>query len=120
MTSKLWNTEHNPSRVTAACKKTLTDLNLDHLDLYLVHWPLAFDPAIKSMNEVLDSNGQLRLEKGISLLDTWKAMESLVDQGLCKHIGVSNFTIAHLKEILPHARIPIAVNQVSLVECKIG
>ncbi|KAL9620123.1 MAG: hypothetical protein Q9160_005329 [Pyrenula sp. 1 TL-2023] len=99
LTSKLWNDAHRPSDVRPALLKTLSDLDVSYLDLYLVHWPLAFDP---------DSSGS-KVDTSINITDTWKAMEELVDEGLTKNIGVSNFAPADMKAILAICRVcPVA------------
>ncbi|XP_025416690.1 alcohol dehydrogenase [NADP(+)]-like [Sipha flava] len=109
ITSKLWNNKHRPELVEEALKNTLNDLSLSYVDLYLIHWPFATseDP------NATDSEGRL-LGSGISYLDTWKAMERCVQSGLTKSIGVSNFNIRQLKDILEIATIKPVVNQ---VEC---
>lgn len=100
ITSKLWNSEHNPKDVEKACKKTLSDLNLKYLDLYLMHWGVSFD-----------SFG--RLSK-FSISDTWQAMEKLVKKGLVKSIGVSNFTTMMIVDLLTTAKIKPVMNQIEL------
>lgn len=110
LTSKLWNAEHHPDRVRNACVQTLDDLQVNHLDLYLMHWPVAFRSGIRwpeSPQDIIDPRHD-------RLQDTWAAMEALVDEGLVRSIGVSNFSILHLQTILAHARIRPAVNQ---IEC---
>ncbi|KAG2499557.1 hypothetical protein HYH03_002502 [Edaphochlamys debaryana] len=97
ITSKLWNSDHDPARVEAACKQTMADLRVSYLDLYLIHWPVTGNTG----PEVLP-----RLE------DTWAAMEKLVDAGLVRTIGVSNFSVPKLERLMAGARIPPAVNQV--------
>jgi alcohol dehydrogenase (NADP+) len=120
--SKLASPFHRREHVELAVRKTLSDLRLDHLDLYLVHWPVAFYPvAITSdpttsirgrINEEIDaSDGGKRIDPTVSIHETWQAMEALVDQGLVRHIGVSNFPVALLHELMTQARIPPAVNQ---------
>eukprot|EP00898_Chlorokybus_atmophyticus_P004845 jgi/Chlat1/5361/Chrsp35S05284 len=91
VTSKLWNTDHRD--VMSAAKHTLSDLKLDYLDLYLVHWPIAFNASGKP-------------DPSWKLTDTWKQMETLQDKGLAKAIGVSNCTAKQLDELLKEARIP--------------
>jgi diketogulonate reductase-like aldo/keto reductase len=86
-----------------ACDNTLKDLQLSYLDLYLIHWPITQDPITKMNRIDLDQ-----------LKKTWKDMERLVECGKAKSIGVSNFTIGLLKELLPTCKIKPAVNQVEL------
>jgi len=93
-------------------KKTLQELGIDYLDLYLIHWPVAF---IYNPTEDYpkDAAGKFALDK-IPLTDTWKAMEELVKSGLVKSIGISNFSESHIKDILSIAKIKPAVNQIEL------
>ena len=97
VTSKLWCTKHHPDDVEAACRQTLKDLQLDYLDLYLIHWPMAFkrgdDPFPR------DERGEMAQEV-IPLIDTWHALEKLVEKGLVRHIGGSNFTIELLEKLI--------------------
>eukprot|EP00039_Didymoeca_costata_P000706 m.46876 g.46876 ORF g.46876 m.46876 type:complete len:378 (-) comp10424_c0_seq1:1082-2215(-) len=113
ITSKLWNSEHQPVNVVPACKKTLEDLQLDYLDLYLMHWPQAFQkvegttrgfPRREDNSIIYDDN--------VTIVDTWKAMEELVDLGLVKAIGLSNFNSKQIEEIMANSRIKPACNQV--------
>ena len=92
ITSKLWNDQHRPEQVEPACRKTLKDLGIDYLDLYLIHWPSQFNAPDKIETEGFFDNKT-------SIVDTWKAMEKLVDLGLTKHVGVSNFTINMLERL---------------------
>ena len=106
VTSKLWNTEHARDHVRTACEKTLRDLQLDYLDLYLMHWGIA-------SSEQLDEQGYLITEK-ISIRETWEAMQELVSAGLVKAIGVANFSAPMIIDLLTYAKITPAVNQIEL------
>ncbi len=112
ITSKLWNTQHHPHMVAQACRQTLSDLQLDYLDLYLMHWGVAFDPT-KGTDRPLDPQGRA-LTDYIPLADTWSAMEKLVTEGLVRSIGVANFPAMLLLDLLSHASISPEVNQIEL------
>ena len=110
ITSKLWNTCHKPELVVGACKKTLADLNLDYLDLYLVHWPMAF----KEGDQLFPTkDGKVEFSDA-DYLDTWKAMEECVQMGLAKSIGVSNFNSEQLARLLAVAKIKPVTNQIEV------
>ncbi|XP_077983702.1 aldo-keto reductase family 1 member B1-like [Glandiceps talaboti] len=111
ITSKLWVTYYQPSYVKEGCMITLKNLQLDCLDLLLMHWPTALQSGKGFFPR--DDNGQVCYDD-VDYVDTWKAMEKLVDEGLCKAIGVSNFTVKQLERVLAVAKHPVAVNQ---VEC---
>lgn len=111
ITSKLWNTEHNPKNVEKACKKTLKDLQLEYLDLYLIHWGIAFKHGM--LPEPLNVLGLARTEN-IPTQATWGAMENLVKKGLVKSIGVANFTAPMLIDLLSYAHIKPAMNQIEI------
>lgn len=113
VTSKLWNNAHGGDEVLPALKKTLTDLNLDYLDLYLMHWPVALQPGVGFPKRPED----FRSLEEVPLIDTWRAMEEALRQGLVRHIGVSNFSIANLDHLRQHAVIAPEMNQVELHPC---
>lgn len=111
ITSKLWNADHKPENVVEACRKTLSDLKLEYLDLYLMHWGIAFEH--EPGDSILNENGIVKTEK-VPLNDTWHAMEKLVDEGLVKSIGVSNFTPPMILDLLNYADIKPVINQVEI------
>jgi len=110
VTTKLWNTNHRPERVEAAFEGSLKRLGLDYLDLYLIHTPYAFQPGEEQ--DPRDQNGNVIYDREITLLDTWSAMEHLVDGGKCRAIGLSDITLKDLKPLYEAARIKPAVIQI--------
>src|SRR6266404_2184981 len=110
VTTKLWNTNHRPERVEPAFEASLERLQLKYLDLYLSHTPFAFQPG--DNQDPRDQNGNVIYDHGVTLLDTWKAMESLVDHGKCRAIGLSDIGLNEVKPIYESARIKPAVVQV--------
>ena len=110
VTTKLWNTNHRPERVEPAFAASLNKLGLEYLDLYLVHTPFAFQPGDEQ--DPRDQNGNVLYDNAVTLLDTWRAMESLVDHGRCRAIGLSDVGLDELSPIYEAARIKPAVVQV--------
>lgn len=100
ITSKLWNDHHREGDVAGAAARTLSDLGLEYLDLYLIHWPVATGCA----GDVLEPSTE----------ETWRGMEALVASGAARSVGVSNFSAAKLRAMRGHAKIFPAVNQVEL------
>lgn len=118
ITSKLWNTFHRSEHVRQACEKSLADLQVDYLDLYLIHFPISlqhvpiqtryppewiFDPAAAEPAMKIDP---------VTLAETWAALESLVEAGLVKNIGVCNYNSALLHDLMAYARIKPAMLQI--------
>ena len=110
VTTKLWNSNHRPERVQPAFEASLDRLRLEYLDLYLIHTPFAFQPGDEQ--DPRDQNGNVIYDKGVTLLDTWRAMENLIDHGKCRAIGLSDITLDGLLPIYESARIKPAVVQV--------
>ncbi|HEV7220974.1 MAG TPA: aldo/keto reductase [Terriglobales bacterium] len=112
ITSKLWNDRHGEKDVLPSCKQSLTDLRLDYLDLYLVHWPFPnfHPPGCDVTSRSRDARPYIHAE----FMKTWRKLEELLDLGLVRHIGTSNMTIPKLRLLLRDARIKPAVNQMEL------
>src|ERR1700753_6627 len=110
VTTKVWNTNHRPERVRPAFDGSLESLGLDYIDLYLVHTPFAFKPGLDQ--DPRDENGNVIYDKDTTLLDTWRAMEELVDGGRCRAIGLADVDIGKLMSFSEAARITPAVVQV--------
>jgi diketogulonate reductase-like aldo/keto reductase len=112
VTSKVWNDKHGEDDVIPACKKSLADLQLDYLDMYLVHWP--FPNYHPPHCDVTSRSPDAKPYIHENFMKTWRQMEKLVDQGLAHHIGTSNMTIPKLTLLLRDARIKPAVNEMEL------
>ncbi len=110
VTTKLWNSNHRPERVKPAFESSLERLRLDYLDLYLIHTPFAFQSGDEQ--DPRDANGNVLYDEGVTLLDTWRAMENLVDEGRCRAIGLSDIGLDKLVPLYESARIKPAVVQV--------
>jgi len=112
ITSKLWNDKHAEDDVIASCRKSLADLRLQYLDLYLIHWPFPnfHPPGCDVTSRSADAKPYIHE----SYMKTWRKMEELVDLGLVRQIGTSNMTIPKLKLVLRDARIKPAVNEMEL------
>ncbi len=110
MTTKLWNTNHRPERVKPAFEGSCRRLQLDYVDCYLIHTPFAFLPGDEQ--DPRDEYGHVVYDPGVKLVETWHALERLVDSGHCKAIGLSDVTLEKLREVVAAARIKPAVVQV--------
>ncbi|XP_020295785.1 1,5-anhydro-D-fructose reductase-like, partial [Pseudomyrmex gracilis] len=111
VTTKLWNNTHKKELVVPTCKQSLTNLGLDYIDLYLVHWPFAFKEGDNMWPQ--DDNGKL-IESDTDYLETWKGMEECVRQGLTRSIGISNFNSEQITRLLKSAKIAPVNNQVEV------
>jgi diketogulonate reductase-like aldo/keto reductase len=110
VTTKLWNTNHRPERVKPAFDASCRRLQLDTIDCYIVHTPFAFQPGDEQ--DPRDERGRVIYDSGVTLAETWQAMERLVDEGHCRSIGLSDITLEKLREIVGIARIRPAMVQV--------
>ncbi|KAJ1677306.1 hypothetical protein EV182_006443 [Spiromyces aspiralis] len=111
ITSKVFEDSHRPDLARQSCLDSIRDLQVGYLDLLLIHWPHSVKPGKgqeRLTPEILDN---------VPIMDTWRELEKLVDEGLVKSIGVSNFNVKILEKMLPQCRIKPAVNQVELNPC---
>ncbi|XP_033751241.1 1,5-anhydro-D-fructose reductase-like isoform X2 [Pecten maximus] len=111
VTSKLWNTCHRPDLVRSSLKKSLYDLGLTYLDLYLIHWPMGLQEGGEFLPK--DEDGTV-LFSDVDFVETWKALEDCVDEGLVRDIGLSNFNSQQISQILDIARIRPSNNQIEI------
>jgi len=110
VTTKLWNTNHRPERVKPAFDASCRRLGVDYIDCYIIHTPFAFKPGDEQ--DPRDEQGRVIYDSGVTLLDTWRALERLVDEGHSRSIGLSDITLEKLREIVSAARIKPSVVQV--------
>jgi len=111
VTTKLWNTFHQPSDVKAAFMQSLTALGLDYLDLYLIHFPVGFTK--NGNNPMSQKDGKLDIDP-VDYVDTWKELEKLQKEGLVRSIGVSNFNWHQVDRIVKNSSVKPAVNQIEV------
>jgi diketogulonate reductase-like aldo/keto reductase len=112
VTSKLWNDRHGEGDVVPSCEKSLRDLQVEYLDLYLVHWP--FPNYHPPGCDVTSRSAGAKPYLHESYMKTWRQMESLVERGLVRHVGTSNMTVPKLELLLRDAAIPPAANEMEL------
>ena len=110
VTTKLWNNNHRPERVRPAFEASRQRLQVDYVDCYLIHTPFSFQPG--NEQDPRDDHGQVIYDPGVTLVETWRALERLVDEGRCKSIGLSDVSLPQVREIVDAARIKPAVVQV--------
>ena len=115
ITSKVWNTCHAKDDVVKACKQSISDLGVDYLDLYLIHHPFAWEFQGLPIDETSwigrTNTGDIKWAKGVSLENTWRGMEECLELGLVKDIGVSNYAITPLMDLLMYCKRKPVVNQ---------
>ncbi|KAL0131928.1 hypothetical protein PUN28_000006 [Cardiocondyla obscurior] len=109
ITTKLWNNFHREERVVPTCKQSLANLGLDYVDLYLIHWPMAY----KEEEDLRPKDISLA-ESDVDYLETWRGMEECVRQGLARSIGISNFNSEQITRLLKSAKIAPVNNQIEV------
>ena len=100
ITSKIWNTDHHPDAVEASVKKSIEDLGCEYLDLVLIHWPQAWIPGTQG-----------DIDTGVTMQETWSALEALVDGGFIRHLGLSNFGLSQVEDMLSWCKKKPVVHQ---------
>lgn len=110
ITSKLWNNRHKKDDIQAACEITLKDLTLDYLDLYLIHWPV----VLQNQASYAQQSSDLISLSEVPLTQTWQGLIDLKEKGLTKHIGVSNFSIKKINQIIEESGVVPEVLQIEL------
>jgi diketogulonate reductase-like aldo/keto reductase len=110
VTTKLWNSNHRPERVKPAFDGSCRRLQVDYVDCYIIHTPFAFQPGDEQ--DPRDEHGRVIYDPDVTLVETWRALERLVDDGHCRSIGLSDITLEKVREIVEIARIKPAVVQV--------
>jgi diketogulonate reductase-like aldo/keto reductase len=109
LTGKLWNSDHDVDVVPKACEHSMKNLGIDYFDLYLIHFPVSWK------HTGLDTPGWGSSELGTTpLIDTWRAMEKLVDAGKCRSIGVSNYPMLLVHDLVTQARVPVSCHQIEV------
>lgn len=111
ITSKLWNSAHRPEEVEKELDETLKQLGIDYVDMYLIHWPIAFTPGRGLFPPHPTVAGEVEIDNTVTLVDTWKAMIAL-PKSKAKAIGVSNFSVEQLKGIIAHTGVVPVINQI--------
>ncbi|ORZ01317.1 NADP-dependent oxidoreductase domain-containing protein [Syncephalastrum racemosum] len=116
VTTKLWNTYHRPELVPVAFQKSLENLDIEYIDLYLMHWPVSLAPTADGtlLPKKPDGANDIDQQQQGKFNETWAAMEELLDTGKVKAIGISNFAIPNIEKLLATAKVIPAVNQVEL------
>src|ERR1700744_4946487 len=110
VTTKLWNSNHRPERVRPAFDGSRRRLQVDYVDCYIIHTPFAFKPGDEQ--DPRDEHGRVIYDSGVTLVETWRALERLVDEGHCRSIGLSDIKLEQLREVVAAARIKPAAIQV--------